>query len=173
MNAPTKTKADAKFLATVVAMGAEELSPTNSYEVLRFKTKLGVGVVYENKRGVRTWNAEARAVREHLSSRKGGSLAPVEVRGRRTGKGTVDRLFERDGDSCFFCGLALANDVTVEHLVAVAHGGPNHISNLFFAHAECNRDAGHLSAPEKVGRALALRPAVSGLPDAHPYRKGE
>ncbi len=148
--------ADKKFLARVTEAGGEVLAPTNPYEVMRFKTSLGVGVVYEKANGQRTWNAEAIDAREHLDCSR-GSLAPVEVRGRRKGKDSVARLLDRDGANCFFCGSALGDDITVEHLVAVAHGGPNHISNLFLAHGECNRSAGHLSAPEKVAMAIARR----------------
>ena len=141
---------DKKFLARVSEAGGEILSPTNPYEVMRFKTRHGVGVVYQNGRGKRTWNQEAQAVREHFDTQKKGSLAPVAVKGRRKGAGTVNALLARDGDNCFFCRLPLNDDITVEHLVSVAHGGPNHISNLFLAHAECNQKAGHLSAPEKI-----------------------
>ncbi|EJU15137.1 HNH endonuclease [Sphingomonas sp. LH128] len=142
------------------ALGAEILAPTNPYEVLRFRTSYGVGVVYRGKRG-ETWNAEALAAREHMEARK-GSLAPVSVKGRRKDRSTVGALLSRDGDCCFFCGAPLDGDVTVEHLVAIAHGGPNHISNLYLAHAQCNQAAGHMSAPEKVGMAVRLR--LQGLP---------
>lgn len=144
------SKADLAFLASVTEAGGEVLAPTNPYEVMRFRTRFGVGVVYENSRGVRNWNSEAKAARQHLSSKANGSLAPVVVHGRRKGAGTVDRLLARDGTSCFFCRQPLLDDITVEHLVAVAHGGPNHISNLFLAHLACNNRAGHLSAPEKI-----------------------
>lgn len=140
---------DAAFAAALVAAGGEMLAPTNPYEVMRFRTVHGVGVVYTNAKGVRTWNAEARAAKAHLDDKK-GSLAAVTVHGRRKDAATVNRLMIRDGGDCFFCRGELADDVTVEHLVAVAHGGPNHISNLFLAHADCNRRAGHLSAPEKI-----------------------
>lgn len=140
---------DAAFAAALVAAGGEMLAPTNPYEVLRFRTVHGVGVVYTNARGARTWNAGAIAAKDHLD-RKAGSLAPVVVHGRRKDAATVNRLMIRDGGDCFFCRGPLADDVTVEHLVSVAHGGPNHISNLFLAHADCNRRAGHLSAPEKI-----------------------
>lgn len=148
----------AAFQARLMQAGAEILGPTNPYELLRFRTSKGVGVVYTGKRG-ETWNAEALAAREHLDSGK-GSLAPVAVKGRRRDKATVEALIKRDGDACFFCGLALNGDVTVEHLVAVAHGGPNHISNLFLAHATCNQAAGHMSAPEKIAAAIKNRMAV-------------
>lgn len=146
-----------KFEQALIAAGAEILAPTNPYEELRFRSKLGVGVIYRSRKG-RTWNAEAELAREHLAAKK-GSLAPVEVKGRRKDKGTVNALLKRDGDDCFFCGHELGDDITVEHLVAIAHGGPNHISNLFLAHRQCNADAGHLSAPEKVDRAINLRGA--------------
>lgn len=141
------------FKAQIVQAGAEVLGPTNPYEVLRFRTCKGVGVIYVGRRG-ETWNAEAIAARDHLGK---GSLAPVKIAGRRKDKATVEGLLQRDGDACFFCGKALEGDITVEHLVAVAHGGPNHVSNLFLAHAVCNQAAGHLSAPEKVTMALRLR----------------
>lgn len=144
-----------KFKASLKEAGAELLGPTNPYEVLRFSTRLGVGVVYSGKRG-ESWNEAAVAARDHLAGGK-TSLAPVTVHGRRKSKGTVSALVERDGDNCFFCGLALESDVTVEHLVAVAHGGPNHVSNLFLAHFKCNDAAGHLSAPEKIAMAIRQR----------------
>jgi hypothetical protein len=144
------TAADKKFLARVQEAGGEVLAPTNPYEVMRFKTRHGVGVVYQTARGARTWNKEAKLVRDHFSDQKGGSLSPVSVRGRRKGAGTVNAILERDGGGCFFCRAPLNGDITVEHLVSIAHGGPNHISNLFLAHAECNQQAGHLSAPEKI-----------------------
>ncbi|AJA07420.1 hypothetical protein SKP52_02425 [Sphingopyxis fribergensis] len=139
----------AKFRAALVAAGGEMLAPTNPYEIVRFRTSHGVGIIYRNKRGRETWNAEALQAKAHIADRK-GSLAPVAVVGRRRDAATVNALLIRDGASCFFCRAPLGDDITVEHLVAIAHGGPNHVSNLFLAHGECNRRAGHLSAPEKI-----------------------
>lgn len=154
-----KNKSLDAFKARLCEAGAELLGPTNPYEVLRFRTVKGVGVIYTGKRG-ETWNAEAIAAREHLNQHK-GSLAPVNVRGRRNDKATVTALLSRDGGDCFFCRISLDGDITVEHLVAIAHGGPNHISNLFLAHASCNAEAGHRSAPEKI--ALAIKSALRVL----------
>lgn len=150
-----KPRDSAIFAKQLKASGAEILAPTNPYEVIRFRTRLGVGVVYKGKRG-ETWNAEALAAKDHLEHGR-GTLAPVAVKGRRTDRSTVSALLDRDGDLCLFCGLPLGGDITVEHLVPVAHGGPNHISNLFLSHAACNHEAGHLSAPEKVTMAIAKR----------------
>lgn len=147
------------FKKQLLEAGAEILGPTNLYEVLRFRTSKGVGVIYTGRRG-ETWNAEAIAARDALGT---GSLAPVKINGRRRDKSTVAALLLRDGDACFFCARLLEGDLTIEHLVAVAHGGPNHVSNLFLAHAACNHAAGHLSAPEKVALAILTRPAAVDL----------
>ena len=148
------------FKGRLVELGGELLAPTNEYEVMRFKTKYGVGVVYRGKRG-ETWNPAAERAREHVNTRQPGKLSPVKVVGRRKNKATVDALIKRDGETCFFCGCDLGDSITVEHLVPIAHGGPNHISNLFLAHYDCNNRAGHLSAPEKVKLAIELRAGVS------------
>jgi 5-methylcytosine-specific restriction endonuclease McrA len=66
-------------------------------------------------------------------------------------------LIERDGEGCFYCFEEVPGLMTQEHLVARAHGGPNHISNKFRACRPCNEAAGHLSAPEKIRiREVAL-----------------
>ena len=69
---------------------------------------------------------------------------------------TVTSLRNRDGDGCCWCGMLLRyptgperrrkggahgpDDVTVEHLTPVSHGGANAESNLLLAHASCNVD---------------------------------
>jgi 5-methylcytosine-specific restriction endonuclease McrA len=145
----------AAFQKALVEAGAELLAPTNPYEVLRFRSSHGVGVIYTGRRG-ETWNAEAIAARDHIAAGR-GSLSPVKVNGRRRDAATVNALLKRDGAFCFFCGAPLDGDITVEHLIAIAHGGPNHISNLFLAHAACNQAAGHMSGAEKVRTAVTAR----------------
>lgn len=137
------------FKGLLVAAGAEMLAPTNPYEVMRFKTCFGVGVVYCNAKGKETWNREAQAAKKHIHD-KLGSLAPVKKHGRKSGAGTHQAILERDGPDCFFCIEPMGLLKTVEHLVPIAHGGPNHISNKFLACPTCNTAAGHLSAPEKI-----------------------
>jgi 5-methylcytosine-specific restriction endonuclease McrA len=148
-----------QFRKRLVEAGAEVLAPTNPYEKLRFRTRHGVGIVYVNAKGVENWNAESRAALDHLEAGK-GSLSPVKLSRRRNQRAKILQLLDRDGPNCFFCGLELADDATIEHLVAIAHGGPNHISNLFLAHARCNQEAGHLSAPEKIAIAIEKRKAL-------------
>lgn len=143
---------DAAFIKKLVAAGGEMLvtSPGNEWEIMRFRTKFGVGVVYTTKRGGETWNSEARAARDHVLTPGSGSLAAVKTVKRRNIPHEYQTLLERDGQNCFFCLKPLGEDMTREHLVAVAHGGPNHLSNKFLAHQRCNTAAGHLSAPEKI-----------------------
>jgi 5-methylcytosine-specific restriction endonuclease McrA len=143
-------KADKRFLARVTELGGEVLAPTNEWELMRFRTKFGVGVVHFNRRSIRTWNEPARQVRDHVENQCPGKLGVQKVHGRRKGKASFNALIGRDGSDCFFCARPLDDDITVEHLVSVAHGGPNHLSNLFLAHQACNASAGHLSAPEKI-----------------------
>jgi 5-methylcytosine-specific restriction endonuclease McrA len=143
------------FSSQLEAAGAELLAPTNCFEVMRFRTLYGVGVIYKGRRG-ETWNQPAVMARDHIKRRE-GSLSPVKVRGRRKDMATVSALLKRDGGECFFCGVELGGDITVEHLVAIAHGGPNHISNLYLAHGACNREAGHRAAPVKVALAIEKR----------------
>lgn len=144
------------FEKALCAAGAEILSPTNPYEVMRFKTSHGVGVVYRNKRGGETWNEQAIAARDHIKNGL-GSLSPVKTVGRKALGGLVEKILKRDGGDCFFCARPLGNDITKEHLVPIAHGGPNHISNIFLAHSQCNMDAGHMSAPEKIEKRVKSR----------------
>lgn len=154
-----KESEDEVLSRRLVAAGAEMLAPTNPYEVMRFRTRYGVGVIYTNAKARRKENAEATLALTHLREQLGGfkTLAPVPVVARQKYAGSVKRIMERDGHCCFFCGKRLGDDVTVEHLVAIAHGGPNHISNLFLAHGKCNQAAGHLSAPEKIAMRDGLR----------------
>jgi len=63
----------------------------------------------------------------------------------------IRAIVERDGANCFFCQKPVPrSDRTVEHLVPRAHGGPNHLSNLFLAHKDCNNAAGSLPATQKI-----------------------
>lgn len=144
------------FLDELKKLGAEILATTNPWEIARFKTIYGVGVIYQNKRGVETWSAEAKKAYQHVMSHQ-GRIGHIKPKGRRTNRTSMLALKERDGWECFFSGLDLEDDCTIEHLVPIAHGGPNHISNLVLAHAECNQAAGHASGAEKLKLALKMR----------------
>lgn len=74
-------------------------------------------------------------------------------------------LIARDGAVCFYCTRELdprtegtkPNGCTIEHVVALSAGGPDHASNLALSCPSCNAAAGHLSAVEKFRYALKMR----------------
>ena len=51
----------------------------------------------------------------------------------------VSLLIQRDGDKCGICGLALGNDVTIDHIRPKCLGGKDEGTNLQLAHWECNK----------------------------------
>lgn len=146
---PMTPTAVPKFSKWLVANGAELLSPTNQYELLRIRTERGVSLVYKNKANKITsiTNDCKDAWRCYCLQLPWRAFTPVK---RRRSSADEQTLLERDGECCFFCAEPLGEDISIEHLVATTHGGPNHISNKFLAHKQCNSNAGHLSAPEKI-----------------------
>lgn len=138
-----------KFSDWLLNAGAEILAPTNEWEVLRFKHGDKISVIYTNAKGVfnfaacdkgplhcflegRPWSAGTRTKRKPARSRD------------------VRALLARDGDNCFLCGFPLEDDATVEHLVPLSAGGPNHLSNYALAHSRCNELMGSKSLMEKI-----------------------
>lgn len=89
-----------------------------------------------------------------LSSRHGSHTLDAHPSPTKSSKSKqdVDRLIDRDGNECFFCGNQFTDEdpATLEHLVARRHGGPDHMSNYALAHEACNRKADTLSVVEKV-----------------------
>lgn len=140
--------------------GAEVLATTNPYEVLRVRTSSGVHVVHKNRRGNQTWPLSLSEIVDLYLDGGSPRLSPT-ARTRRSSrlKQRFSVLVERDGCGCFFCGQPVPAPgaeghrdmaASVEHLVAIAHGGPNHLSNAYLAHARCNNIAGDISAVEKI-----------------------
>jgi hypothetical protein len=161
--------------ARLTAAGAEVLQPSNEWEVLRFRSKVGVGVVYKNKAGQLTANLPAIDAFGMLESPgKGGKglLCPAPVRRvAKTSKARhhqLEAVMKRDGAECFYCTTPLALGAPVgdprhptrEHLVPTNQGGPDNIANIFAACEPCNREAGHMSAPEKIAMRDRKRAAI-------------
>lgn len=80
--------------------------------------------------------------------------------------GDLERLSERDGPRCFYCGrhfapsgdLAERNSVpTVEHFVPRSKGGPDILANKVLACGRCNSEVGDKSIVEKVAYRDAQR----------------
>lgn len=152
------TKRRAKFEEFLTARGAQILQPTNEWEVLRFKTKKGLSIVYRNKRDGLTFTGEAdRAWTAFVSNHTWNGATSTERKKRRAPD--VEALIRRDGTACFFCLTEMAeDDRSLEHLVPLSHGGPNHLSNYVLAHRKCNEVAGSKSAMEKIRIREAHRP---------------
>jgi hypothetical protein len=148
------TSRRAKFEAFLTERGAQILQPTNQWEVLRFKTSRGTSVVYCNAKGGITPTGEsltAWTAFEKNSTWRGAPAPKKRLSGREKTLPMFNALIKRDGDACFYCGASTSeDDRSLEHLVSIAHGGPNHLSNLVLAHRKCNSDAGHMSVMEKI-----------------------
>ncbi|MBU9468623.1 HNH endonuclease [Burkholderia multivorans] len=148
------TNRRAKFEAFLVERGAQILQPTNEWEVLRFKTARGTSIVYCNARGSVTPTGEALKAWDAFERGKPWRAAPApkkRVKGRDRLHPIYNALVRRDGHACFYCGEPTSEgDRSIEHLVARAHGGPDHLSNMVLAHRGCNASAGHLSVMEKI-----------------------
>lgn len=150
------------FRAWLVERGAILDAPTNPYELLRCRTCHGVHVVYRNAKGKETWPLDMEDIRAKFLAGVHVPLSP-DLKGRVRLRHQIEALFARDGQFCWFCEIGFLSadsaEITIEHLVPKAHGGPNHQSNLVLACQPCNREAGHLSVAEKV----ALRDRKRGF----------
>ncbi|KAB2666572.1 HNH endonuclease [Brucella tritici] len=148
------------FQNWLVDCGAEVLATTSPWEILRVRTNQGFFVVHSDKRGRQTWpQGLLSIVRAYNENRPLGLAATRRKRKSSKLRQEYGALVKRDGNGCFYCGIAVAPpgepvpsgyEATTEHLVCVAHGGPDHLSNKFLAHRACNERAGNLSAPEKI-----------------------
>lgn len=128
--------------------GAEVLQPTSEWEVLRFRANDGTHIVY--RKAVGTFTAAPKTVKVLDCFLQGESWSSGTKKYRGKAKTDVNTLLERDGDGCFLCWLPLGDDITVEHLCSVVHGGSNHIANKALAHAVCNAELGHCPVMEKI-----------------------
>jgi len=141
------------FREWLLLQGAEILPKTNEYESLRFKGK-EVGVVYTS--GKTSNNYTIHAIKCFLKKQTWDGK-PINV-GRNSGyKKEKAKLIIRDGLDCFYCGLPLCDDITVEHLQPLVSGGKNTLSNMVLAHEKCNQEAGILTIVEKVRLAINKR----------------
>lgn len=136
------------FKTWLAQQGAEVLAPTNAYELVRFRARGGVHVVYTGRRGV---SMPGFAMQAYQAFERGSRLDMGLVsRRRNTDADTKSALLARDGRACFFCLVDMPNDdMTIEHLVSLHKGGPNHQDNLALAHASCNRIADNLPLVKK------------------------
>lgn len=159
-----------EFANWLIANGAELGRPTNIYEVIRYRAFHGKSpralthIVYAKENGLLNYQG---ASRDHYIAFLAGQRMPML--GSKP-KPTVEnpaqqslsakqraKLIERDGDGCWFCGLPMGDDMTIEHLVPKSAGGGNKLANYALAHGACNRAAGNKPLVEKIEMRAALR----------------
>ena len=147
-----------KFKNWLQSQGAEILTVTNDYELLRFHCNAGTGVVYRNKAGrTSTNNNFVDEAFQCWRQQKplDWKAKPAKRKGASKKK---NQLLLRDGDQCFYCGQVMADDdMTVEHLICISAGGLDRIENCVLAHDSCNNKAGHLSLIEKLKLRETMR----------------
>lgn len=145
-----------KFKDYLEAGGAVMLIGTNPFELVRFKTKNGEGkfkkhIIYINKHGNITSYSSDEAYNAHQSFLAGKPFKGIN-RKRQQVTAFKKRVALRDGGSvCFFCGeMHSIEDLTIEHLLSVSHGGTDNINNFVLACEDCNKDAGNKSIAAKI-----------------------
>lgn len=170
---------DVQAFAGWLAMGGAEIgTPTNPYEVLRYRsypdgaTKMMTSIIYRKDSGQITWTgASFKHYRRFLDgtpmigqsagkAKKVLKAKPAKIVQRPSkAEITREKLLERDGDQCWFCGHAMGEDKTIEHLVPKSAGGRNSLANYALAHRACNNHAADMPLIEKIEMRQRLRGA--------------
>ena len=138
-----------KFSEWLLNAGAEIMAPTNVWEVLRFKHGDKTSVIYVNAQGQYNFNACDKGPLNCFLEGRAWS-AGNKTKRKPAQSRDVRALLLRDGDKCFLCGFPLEDDATIEHLVPLSSGGPNHLSNYALAHSRCNELLGSKPLMEKI-----------------------
>lgn len=133
--------------------GAEILPPTNEYEALRFKGR-EVGVIYTS--GKVSGNYVNHTIECFRKNKKWWGKPKSEPR-KTSYQKEKKALINRDGTICFYCGLEMNDDITIEHLISLSSGGKNTYANMVLCHYECNNTVGNLPLNEKVKIAINNR----------------
>lgn len=150
------------FKKWIIDSGAEIMTVTNEWEILRFRCENGIGIIYKNKKGILAFCGSAEEARKAFVDRKNWNAVKKESRTKLSVEKRT--ILKRDGEQCFYCLMPLESDITIEHLFSLSQGGTNHISNLVLAHKQCNEDAGNLSLIEKISRReQALMEMMKGV----------
>jgi hypothetical protein len=160
------------FMSWLNSQGAEIGIPTNPYEIIRYRLvgpngRVRAHVIYRKDSGFLTWPGSTS---EHYRSfLDGGTVMPIEssetfLRTYPTPKAKSDfrertrlALLNRDGGDCWFCGMPMGDDVTVEHLVPKSKGGLNGLANYALAHRKCNNLAGDMPLAKKIDLRNRMR----------------
>lgn len=147
-----------KFKQWLLDNGSAIFEPTNRYEVARFLTDSGIGVVYSNSSGgISSFVNGASEAWEAFNNGKPWRAIEKTVRSKKTAQ-EYRSLVARDGNCCLYCNAELSCDTaTIEHIIPICSGGTNHLQNKSLACFACNQDAGNLSVRQKIELAIARR----------------
>lgn len=138
-----------QFAAWLTKNGAQVLNPTNQYEVVRFRSKNRLHVVYRDKDGYTDLTGLPKRAHKAFKGRHPMALGIHNSEMRA-------KLAKRDGPGCYFCLLAM-DKPTVEHLVPISKGGPTDTDNLVLCHEHCNVTAGNKPLSEKLEMRVTAR----------------
>jgi HNH endonuclease len=144
-------KSREKAKTFLLARGATIVASTNEWEVLRFHSPLGTGVVYKNKRNRLTFTGQAIAAFTEMQGGKKWEAVSATPR-KSTYSNKHLQIIKRDGEKCFLCLKPFTQEQppTVDHLVPLSMGGPNNLSNYVLMHSKCNNFCGSISPMEKI-----------------------
>lgn len=158
-----------EFSQWLAGRGSAALAPTNPFEVMRFNGPTNVCIIYRNGANTITpkhWVNGADVAFGAFLTQGPWRALERSARDRRTDQ-MVMTLAARDGWDCLYCGKVLDLEcATLEHIVPLTSGGPDHPANMTLVHAVCNSLAGHLSAREKFEIALRGRWSTEDRPPA-------
>lgn len=142
-----------KFKQWLIDNGCDILPPTNQHEKLRFKGS-EVGIIYTTGRTSGKYTDDALKCFRSNKKWNGGAIKTGRWNGYQKEK---KQLIKRDGTCCFYCGLEMIDDITVEHLLDLKFGGKNELSNMVLAHSKCNQEVKNLMLVEKIKLAISNR----------------
>lgn len=147
------------FSRWLIDHGSAVIGATNRYEVARFLTDQGIGIVYKNNTGrITHWaNGADRAMAAFLSGQEWRAVEK-RIKKRTAAARQYAALADRDGAACIYCGRPLdAGTATIEHVFPIASGGTDHLANLALACEQCNAAAGSLPPAQKIALAILQR----------------
>jgi hypothetical protein len=145
------------YKAWLRSHGAELLSTTNPWELVRFRTGRKSHILYQNVTGL-CHHSSPEAERIFLSFATGEN-PNIHFKVRRKNstltKDLLKEVLSRDGAKCIYCHIPFStkNPPTLEHFLPLVHGGNNKLANLGAACHSCNTKVGNLSIAEKFNLA--------------------
>lgn len=167
------------FAGWLANNGAEVAAPTNPYEVIRYRayqpgrTRAATHVVYAKDNGLLNFQGLSSEHYMHFQDGSSITMRPMADGGvflvtpPAPSKGAVAReaLLIRDGDECWYCGLEMGADATIEHLVPKSKGGLNGIANYVLAHKRCNAAAADKPLVSKIEMRSRMRAENEPIPN--------